>query len=208
MKKLVLRSTLALIVLCGAVVAGNAQAAQETPESVAKAYFAAMKASDWAKCASYMHIDALASMKRSFSSLVGADKSGETAKAIFGLKSGAEYAQLSEAAVFERLMNFIIGVVPDMKTALAASTSSILGRVDENPEIAHIVYRTQIKLGGAEMSEVELMSLKKQGATWRALLTSDMEEMLSKFAEGMAPAAKEEEKSAPPARGAGTGRKP
>lgn len=207
MKKLVLKSILALVVCAGAAVAGYAQAAQDTPESVAKAYFAAMQAGDWAKCASYLHTDALASMKRTFSSIVSADKSGEAAKAIFGLKSAAEYAQLSEAMVFERLMGFITGAVPEMKTALAASTNAILGRVDENPELAHIVYRTQIKLAGAEMSEVELVSFKKQGATWRALLTSDMEEMFNKFAEGMAPS-RQREKSAPPAEGKGTGRKP
>jgi len=208
MKNLVLKSVLAWAVLSGAVAAGYAQSAQDTPESVTKAYFAAMQAGDWAKCASYMHTDALASMKRTFGSIAGADKSGEAAKAIFGLKSGAEYAQLSEAAVFERLMKFITGAVPEMKTALAASTSAVLGRVDENPELVHIVYRTQIKLAGIEASEVDLISLRKQGATWRALLTSDMEEMLNKFAEGMAPAPKEEEKSAPAAAGKGAGRKP
>ncbi|MGE0126505.1 MAG: hypothetical protein AB7U82_00245 [Blastocatellales bacterium] len=197
MKKTVLKSTLALIVLFGSATAGYAQAAQDTPESVAKAYFAAMQASDWAKCASYMHSDALASMKRTFGSVVSADKSSESARMIFGLKSGAEYSQLSEAAVFERLMSFIIGIVPDMKTALASSTNSILGRVDESPGLVHIVYRTRIKVGSAEVSEVELMSFRKQGATWRALLTSDMEEMFNKFAEGMAPASKEEEKNAP-----------
>ncbi len=201
MKKLFLKSILILAALSAAAGAGYAQASQETPESVAKAYFAAMKTGDWAKCASYMHADALASMKRTFSTVISADKTGEAAKAIFGLKSGAEYAKLSEAAVFDRMMSFLTGSVPEMKEALAASTNTVLGRVDENSDLTHIVFRTQIKMAGAEMSEVDLISFKKQGETWRALLTSDMEEMFSKFAEGMAPASKEEEKK-------GAGRKP
>ncbi|MGH9768168.1 MAG: hypothetical protein ACREAB_12090 [Blastocatellia bacterium] len=201
MKNLFLKSMLTpfmiLVALSAVTIGGYVKATQDTPESVAKAYFAAMKSGDWAKCASLMHPDALASMKRTFAAVVTADKTGEAAKGIFGLKSKAEYAQLSEEAVFERLMGFITGALPDMKTALAASTSTVLGRVDENPDLAHIVYRTQIKLAGAEVSEVEMISFKKHGATWRALLTSDMEEMLTKFAEGMTPAQKEEEKSAP-----------
>ena len=197
MKKLFLNSILILTALSVARVAGYAQEAQDTPESVAKAFFAAQQAGDWAKCASFMHSDALASMKRKFGSVISADRTGEAAKSIFGLKSGAEYAQLSEAVIFERLMNFITSSEPEMKAVLAASTNSVLGKVDESPELTHIVFRTQVKLAGAEMNDVDLISFKKQGATWRALLTSDMEEMFTKFAEGMTPAKKEDGKSAP-----------
>lgn len=208
MKKLILKSILIPAALSLALGAGYAQAAQDTPESVAKAYFAAMQEGDWAKCATFMHADALASMKRTLGSVISVDKSGEAAKSIFGLKSGAEYAQLSETVIFERLMSFITGSVPEMKAVLSASTTSILGKVDEGPDLTHIVFRTQIKVANAEMNEVDLMSFKKQGATWRGLLTSDMEEMFTKFAEGMTRATKVEEKNAHPERGKGTGRKP
>jgi hypothetical protein len=201
MKKLFLNSILILAALGAARGAGYAQEAQDTPELVAKAYFAAQQAGDWAKCASFMHADALASMKRTFSSVISADKTGEAAKSIFGVKSGAEYAQLSQAVVFERLMTFITSSVPEMKSVLAASTNSVLGKVDESPELTHIVFRTQVKLAGAEMNEVDVISFKKQGPTWRALLTSDMEEMFTKFAEGMTPgstsAPKDDGKGAP-----------
>lgn len=168
----------------------------ETAESVAKSYFAAMQAGDWAKCASLMNSEALVSMKRTFGSIVKADKSGEASKALFGLKSPAEFDRLSDAAVFEKLMSFITDAVPDLKSALAASTSTVLGQVSESPELAHIVYRTQVKLGGAEVTQVELISLKKSGSNWRALLTADMEELFQKFAEGLS--APDEDKIGPP----------
>jgi len=208
MKKLFLKSVLILAALYVATGAGHAQAAQDTPESIAKAYFAAMQAGDWAKCASFMHADALAAMKRTFNSVIIADKTGEAAKSIFGLKNSSEYDQLSETVVFERLMSFITGSVTEMKAVLSASTTSILGRVDESPDLTHVVFRTQIKLAGAEMNEVDLMSFKKQGAAWRALLTSDMEEMFTKFAEGMAHASKDQEKKSPSEKDRGTSRKP
>jgi len=194
MKKTFLKSILILAALAAATGAGFAQTSQETPESVAKAYFAAMQAVDWAKCASLMHPDALASMKRTFATVISADKTGDAAKTIFKLKSAAEYSQLSEAAVFERLMDFITSVAPDMKAALASSTNTILGRVDESPDVAHIVFRSRTKVAGDEVNEVDLISFKKQDSTWRALLTSDMEEMLNRFAEEMTPPSKEDEK--------------
>lgn len=157
----------------------------ETPESVAKAYFAAMKAGDWAKCAGFMHPEALASMKRAFTAVVNADKSEGAARKIFGVKSNADFEKLTDAAVFERLMDFIVSAVPEMKTALAASTNTVLGQVAEGQDVIHIVYRTQLKLGQAEVSQVELISLKKSGTIWRALLTADMEELFEKFAEGL-----------------------
>ena len=159
--------------------------AAESPEAVAKSYFAAMQAGNWDKCASLLHTEALGSMKRTFAAIIKADESGGAAKTIFGLKSKEEFAQLSEASVFERLMNFITGAVPEMKSALASSTTTIFGKVNEGTDLAHVVYRTQIKMSGAEASQVELISFKKQGTAWRGLLTADMEEMVSKFAEGM-----------------------
>ena len=190
MKKTFLKSILilaALSTVMGATVAGLAQTTQETPESVAKAYLAAMQASDWAKCASLMHPDALASMKNGLALVVNADKSGDAAKTIFKLKSSAEYSQLSDAAVFERLMDFVTSSNPDMKTILSSATNTVLGKVDESPDLAHVVFRSRSKVGSEDINEVDLLSLKKQGSSWRTLLTSDMEAMLNQFLESAAP---------------------
>lgn len=204
MKKTFLRSILILSALSAASGSDFARAAQDTPESVAKAYFAALRSADWAKCASLMHRDALASMKRTFAAAINADKTGDAAKTIFKLKSVAEYSQLSEATVFERVMDFITSVEPEMKTVLGASTNTILGRVDESPDLAHLVLRSQTKMGGEEVNEVDLISFKKQDSTWRALLPSDIENMLNSLAEEIAPPSKEDERGAP----AGSGRPP
>jgi hypothetical protein len=201
MRKTFLKSILilaTLVIVMGATVAGMAQATPETPESVAKAYLTAMQGSDWAKCASLMSRDALADMKNTFASVVNADKSGEAAATIFKLKSAAEYSQLSDAAVFERLMGFVTSSSPDMKTILASSTNTILGRVDEGPDLAHVVFRSRTKIGAEEINEIDLLSLKKQGSTWRTLLTSDMEAMLNQFLESVSPP---EGEGAPPATG-------
>lgn len=204
MKKSFLRSILILAALSAALGADFARTAQDTPESAAKAYFAALRSADWAKCASLMHRDALASMKRTFAAAIAADKTGDAAKSIFKLKSVAEYSQLSEATVFERVMDFITSVEPDMKTVLASSTNTILGRVEESPDLVHIVLRSRTKIGAEEVNEVDLISFKKQDSTWRALLPSDIENMLSSLAEEIAPPSRDDERGAP----AGAGRPP
>jgi hypothetical protein len=201
MKKTFPNSILTLITLFVIMGAGHVRAAQESPESAAKAYFASTREGNWAKCASLMHPEALASIKRMFATVIKGDKSGDAARTMFKLKSGAEYAQLGEAAVFERLMDFITTLAPEMKEEMATSTTTILGKVDEGPDLAHVVYRTQFKTPGAEVSEVDLISFKKHGGTWRASLTPDMEEILN-LAEEMISDSKEEENSAP----AGDGR--
>jgi len=197
MKKTFLRMTLILATLSIVIGATGAVFAQETPESAAKAYFAAMQASDWAKLAGLMHPDALASIKRMFTTAIKADQTGDAAKTIFKLKSAEEYSQLSDAAVFERLMDFITSVEPDMKTVLSSSTNAILGKVDESPDLAHVVFRSRSKVEGDEVNEVDLLSFKKQGSTWRALLTSDLEAILSQLADEVAPPQKEEQNTPP-----------
>lgn len=185
MKTFFLKTAFAFSLIVLLAVSAFAQTTAESPEAAAKAYFAAMQTGNWDKCASLLHPDALASMKRTFAAIIKADDSGGAAKAIFGLKSNDEFDQLNGAAIFERLMNFISGAVPDMKTALASSTTTVLGKVNEGTELVHVVCRSQIKMAGAEASEVEIISFKKSGTTWRALLTSEMEEMVTKFAEGL-----------------------
>jgi hypothetical protein len=190
MKKTSLKSILilaALSIVTGATGVVRAQAAQETPESVAKAYLAAKQAADWAKVASLTHPEALAEMKSAFASILSADKSGEAASAIFKLKSGAEFSQLSEAAVFERSMDFAESGDPDMKTILASANNTILGKVDEGPDLVHVLYRFRAKIGTEEINKINLISLKKQGSTWRALLTPDIEDMLDQLLDSTAP---------------------
>jgi hypothetical protein len=187
MKKTLLKPVLIVAALFIVTGATGSAFAQETPESVAKAYLAAKQAADWAKCASLTHPEALADMKSAFTSIISADKRGEAASVIFKLKSAAEFSQLSDAAVFERVMGFAEGSDPDMKTILASTNSAILGRVDEAPDLTHIVFRSRGKIANDDINEVDLLTLKKQGSTWRALLTSDMEAMINQLLESVAP---------------------
>ncbi|GEM_PF-581195 len=152
-----------------------AQTSQETPESVAKASFAAMQAGDWATYTRLMHPDGLAAMKRKIAVEVNADKSGQAAKEavkLLRLKSLDEFARLSDAAVFER---FLAGFsTPELKASMQASTQTVLGKVPEGPDLVHVVSRLHMNVGGAWVNKVDVTSLKKYGTIWRLLMNDEM----------------------------------
>ena len=150
-------------------------AQEETAETVAKAYLAASQTGDWAKAATYMHPEALASLKRTFAAVIRLDKKNEAGKQLFNLKSNAEFEQLSPEAVFERMITGLTANIPMMKELLADSNTTVIGQVPEAVDLIHIVYRMEMKMQNVPVTKLAVMSLKKSGNTWRMLLSGDME---------------------------------
>ncbi len=172
--------------------------AQETPEAVAKSYMDASVAGDWAKAASYMHPDALASLKRVFGEMMKMDKTNEAGKQLFGLKSNSEFGSLSDSEVFIRVFTGLTTAIPQMKEAVSMSHSTIIGSVAEGAEISHIVYRMETQMFGGKFSKLAVISLKKMDTTWRALLTGDLEGMITAIAKSAE--SQESAPAAPPAK--------
>lgn len=152
-----------------------AAAQEETPESVAKAYLAASQTGDWAKAATLMHPEALASLKRMFAAIIKMDKKNEVAKELFNLKDHSEFEQLSPEAVFTRMISGLTANIPMMKELLSDSQTTIIGQVAEAPDLIHVVYRMEMKMQNAPVTKLAVMSMKKSGNTWRMLLSGDME---------------------------------
>lgn len=150
-------------------------AQDETPEAVAKAYLAASQTGDWAKAATLMHPEALASLKRTFAAIIKLDKKNEVAKELFNLKDSLEFEQLSPEAVFTRMISGLTANIPMMKELLSDSQTAIIGQVAEAPDLIHIVYRMEMKMQNAPVTKLAVMSMKKSGNTWRMLLSGDME---------------------------------
>ena len=180
-KSKVLRHSVTIIVMLiiAPVFSISAQTSVQTPEAVAAQYIEATRANDWAKCAQFLHPDALAKMKRMFAPLVVADKTKNFSVDFFAVHNIAEYEKLPDAVVYERLMTNLVKRVPAYKEAAATSEMKILGHVKEGTDIVHVVYRMNMKINGAPVSKMAVMSLKSDGKTWRALLTGDFEAMFT-----------------------------
>jgi len=212
MKAVFLTLMLALAISYQPLPAVSAQAEQDTPEAVAKAYVTATQTGDWAKAASFMHPDSLAQLKKVFEPIFAHEKASEVAGPIFGVKSRAEFDQASGAQMFEKLMSGVVAAVPGFNKVMDKVSFDIIGRVTETPEVVHLVYRAQAPLDDFQLkgapditknitfSKMEVMTLKRYENTWRLTLPGELEGMAQMFTNIFAAAAAapaEEVKGAP-----------
>ena len=189
-----------------------AQAEQDTPEAVAKAFVAATQTADWAKAASFMHPDSLAQFKKLFEPMFVNEKAAKLAGELFGVKSLAEFDQVSGAQIFEKLMSGIGGMMPGFNEVMGKASFDIIGQIAETPELVHLLYRTRAPLDDMQLKDaadllknvtitkLEVMTLKRHGNTWRLTISSEVEAMAQMFANISALAAAapaEESKGAP-----------
>lgn len=149
-----------------------------SPEALVERYSVAMKNVDFAAAAALMHPEALAVFQRIFADLAAMDATGQAARQLFRLAEGQTLASLTPAEGFERVMLMLTTAVPGMADALKSSTSTVLGTVREG-DLVHVVYRSRMDLQGNVVSKVEVLSAKRDGDSWRAMLRGDMEQMLT-----------------------------
>jgi hypothetical protein len=175
--------------------AASAQADQDTPESVAKAYIAATQAADWAKATSFMHPDSLTQFKSVFEPIFANERMAKEMGKFFDIKSRAEYDQASSAQMFEKFMAGIGGLMPGINKMIAKASFDIIGQIAETPDMVHLVYRSRASLddlpfikdapGGAKsvsFTKLEVMTLKRHENTWLIALSDELEAMMQMFA--------------------------
>lgn len=185
-----------------------AQTNDNSPEAVVQNYWAAMQAGEWAKSASLVHPQSLSEIRKSSDRLVTSLTTfGEANLAShYGVTSRAEYDQLSDAVVFERLLTRMSGV-PGYQEILRATKYKLLGTVKESDNVAHVVYRSdvelldaqgqrlklakfeqrnqvigfsvEVKLKDPDDREASVISVAKDGDAWRIVAVDDVEKMLN-----------------------------
>lgn len=183
-----------------------AQTPADTPEAVGKAYVDATLASDWAKAASLTHPESLAQFKKLFEPIFANEKSAVMAGILIGVNSRAEFDQLNDAQMFEKLlgsmMGGIIGELPGFDKTLSKASFNIIGQIAETPDLVHLLYRTQVPLDEMRLKDapadlfknitvtkLEVMTFKRFENTWRLTLSSELEGMAQMFANVFAAAA-------------------
>lgn len=166
-----------LLALCGAAPLA-AQPSAEAPQEVAERYFAAMRASDYRGAAVLMHPAALAQFRDFFQTLAAADSGDRALTAMFGVGSARELAALSPEDVFARVMSAVATLSPQIKEAMGSMRADIVGTVPEGADTVHVVYRMHMVVAGVGAGKLAVLSLRRSGTSWRALLTGDLEGMI------------------------------
>ena len=148
-------------------------AAQETPEQVAERYLSSMKARDWAANAALVHPAELDSIKAAFMDVARSDTSTAGLRALFNVSSARELEALPPAQVYQRFVGSTVGQQAEMTQFLSTAVFKVLGHVTEG-DSAYVVYRVSATGAGGPMSQVTVMSLRRDGAAWKTRLTDEL----------------------------------
>ena len=154
------------------------------PEEVAKGYMEAVKSGDMEQVGTFMHPAALEKFKGILVQVAeivatadaSADPKRNTAiKVLFGDEKPAAAKEVPAKDLFIRFMRNLTGAVPLMRQMLANSAYDFIGHVDEGGNQAHVVYRATLATGGATVTKMEVLTLKRDGDEWKVMLTGDIE---------------------------------
>ena len=153
---------------------------QSEPQAFANSYLAAMSKYDARAMAAGMHPAALAQFRSSilpiFESGSNTRASAEALPLFEGVKSVSELKSLSPEAFYAAFLAGIAKANPRFADLMRGSRHEVLGHVVEKDD-AHVVYRLIVTVEGNKVSRVTVLSLKRNGNGWGALLTAEAEGM-------------------------------
>jgi hypothetical protein len=160
----------------------------QTPEQVAKGYMEAMRSGDMEHVATYMHPAGLEKFKlilvQAAEVLGAADASADprtdtALKVLFGQDGPQSAKDAAAKELFVRFLDNLHRAAPMMQRMLADSSYEFIGHVDEGGNQTHVVYRVTMNTGGASVTKLEVLSLKRDGEEWKVMLTGEIEGLLT-----------------------------
>ena len=157
----------------------------ETPEAFAQRFAEVTRSGDWEAFADLMHPEALATFKGLFSEIVDLVDSEEMLESMFGVTSAEDFEELSGGRVFIEVMNSLEKLVPGFAEALAESSMDVVGSVTDDDGVVHVVYKMQLTVEDIGLSRTSVVSLRRDGDGWGALLTGNVEGMARSLAQVM-----------------------
>jgi hypothetical protein len=175
----------ALTLLMGLLPALRPAAAAPTPLEAASKSLRALKESRLDDFAAAMHPEALEQFRGLLLQVLeAAAREGKEAEILPLFPGAADGAALRALAPIPFFTSFLRGTVqrdPDLKEALARSHHRFLGEVTEG-SVVHVAYRLSMRFDGRDIALPSVITLKKSGTDWLALLTGDAEGMARQLA--------------------------
>jgi len=176
-----------IVVLCLSnfhVTTLRAEQIEANPEPLVHAYFDAFKEGDMEKVAAIMHSDELSKFKDMMLPIIkkginatDEDSEQEDVMAVKLFTQDASIETISEEGpreFFARFMNWIMILNPAMKDSLTGAKIKTVGHIPED-DLTHVVYRISFDVMGSSMSQMSVMSMKKQEGEWKLMLTGEIE---------------------------------
>jgi hypothetical protein len=95
----------------------------------------------------------------------------------FGNATPAQLDSMSDGDFYTRFIATAMGADPELQMMMDSAHVNILGHVAETPDISHVVFTLRLAMGPISVSKPDVITLRRQGKTWMALLRADMEIM-------------------------------
>ena len=150
------------------------RAAAGSPEAFAERYVQALREERWGDAAGMMHPEALAELRAMFAPIVAHPQGGEVSRDVFGLAAPGDFAAASDTALFAAFLRTVTGSAPEFMAVMRDAKTTWVGHVDEGADITHVVYRLHLAHDGIAITKLDVMSLKRSGTEWRAVLKGDV----------------------------------
>lgn len=167
---------LTLVLVCGSTTV-SLFAQDTSPEAVTLAYAEAFAEGDHLKASTYMHPEALASVKQLLVEISYVDS---TAGAMFTGTSDPDSIQARSAEdLFAHFIQIVFALQPDLEETLSSSSVEIIGKVPEGDSLTHVVMRTSGDYQGLDFKTLGISSLKRYDDGWKLLLKEEMEMLLA-----------------------------
>ncbi|MEQ1859889.1 MAG: hypothetical protein ABMA13_08135 [Chthoniobacteraceae bacterium] len=153
----------------------------ESPEEIAHRYIRAMADQHLNVVADAMHPDALVQFQGILGRIADAIAAAPADRkppekmisALFGEPGLAAVKTDAPRDVFVRFMSNLMTFLPQVREMTAGSEYQVLGHVEEG-NLAHVVFRATLRRGEAEVTKMDVLSLKRDGERWKVLLTDDL----------------------------------
>jgi hypothetical protein len=145
-----------------------------SPEAFAEGYVKALREQRWGDAAGMMHPEALAELRAMFAPIVTHPEGAEVGREVFGLADPGDFATASDTALFAAFLRTVTGNSPEFMAVMKDAKATWVGHVDEGADVTHVVYRLHLAYDGIAITKLDVMSLKRSGNEWRAVLKGDV----------------------------------
>jgi len=101
--------------------------------------------------------------------------------AIFGRPTLDEVKAASADVLLANFLRAATEAAPDFERVLMQTKIQRLGVVDEGAEFKHVVVRSTYQVGDSSGKKVEVITLQKDGTSWKLLMPSSIEMFLNQL---------------------------
>lgn len=91
----------------------------------------------------------------------------------FGKQMNSQEIQSMPAdSFFAQIMNTVTEISPDIKTTFETMLQKTIGAIAENDSLVHVVVRNKLTLGGQDLEELNVQTVRLDGESWKIDMSS------------------------------------